>query len=168
MLSLRNNHLSKVVQDVYNTGLGNLAQVYLSILTPLSVENKLPGVSAVVNLALQNSKRNEQSQRWQEAGDDLTWLSRLANATFEDQSPVAWEAAANLIEYSRLIDRILKWKTPCDPESSSSFGISTRDLEELHSMLAKEVRNINPTLREPIEEKARLLGLIEAKPRYSA
>ena len=162
VFSLRNSHLSKMIQDVHNTGLGSLDQIYLSIITPLSVENKLPGVSAVVNLALQKSKQNEQSQRWQQAGDDLIWLSRLANTTFKPQSPVVEEAAANLIEYLRLIDRILKWKTPCDSDSSSSFGISTYNLQRLHSKLQKELRNFDLSLREPIETKAAMVGLMQA------
>jgi ankyrin repeat protein len=163
VFSLRNSHLSEMIQDVHNTGLGSLDQIYLSILTPLSVEDKLPGVSAVVNLALHQAKQNEQSRRWQQAGEDLIWLSRLANTTFKPQSPVVEEAAANLIEYLRLIDRILEWKTPCDSDSFSSFGISTYDLQKLHSKLQKELRNFDMSLRKPIETKAEMISLMQAK-----
>ena len=162
VFSLRNTHLSKLIQDVHNTGLGSLEQTYLSVIVPLSIEDKLPGVSAVVDLALQKSKQNEQSQRWQQAGDDLIWLSRLANTTFKPQSPVVEEAAANLIEYLRLIDRILKWKTPCDSDEFGSFGISTRDLQKLHSKLQKELRDFDLSLREPIETNAEMISLMQA------
>ncbi|KAL3602919.1 hypothetical protein FPOAC2_07236 [Fusarium poae] len=38
IFSLRNNHLSKMIQDIHNTGLGNLDQIYLSVIVPLSQE----------------------------------------------------------------------------------------------------------------------------------
>ncbi|KAH7235456.1 hypothetical protein BKA59DRAFT_425368, partial [Fusarium tricinctum] len=99
IFTLRNSYLLKMIQDVHNTGLGSLDQIYLSIITPLSQEKKLPKVDAVVDLALKNSRRNEESQKWQEAGDDLIWLFRLANRTFPKESDVVAKATANLMEY---------------------------------------------------------------------
>ncbi|UZP40203.1 hypothetical protein NXS19_008019 [Fusarium pseudograminearum] len=42
IFTLRNNHLSKMIQNIHNTGLGSLDQIYLSIVTPLSREKDFP------------------------------------------------------------------------------------------------------------------------------
>jgi ankyrin repeat protein len=158
VFALRNSHLSKMIQEVHNTGLGSLELIYLSVIAPLSVEDKLTGVGAVVNLALNQSTQNERSQALQAAGADLIWLFRLANETFEKESSVVEQATANLTEYLRLINRILKWKTPCDPDSFESFGISTSDLRKLHVDLQKELKNADPALQELLRRKYKVLG----------
>jgi ankyrin repeat protein len=158
LFTLQNSHLSKIVQDIHNTGLGDLSDIYLRIVVPLSVENKLPGVSAVVDLALHNAKQNEHLQRWQQAGDDLMWLLRLANRTFKKGSPVISTAVANLMDYLRLVHRILKWKMPCDSDLFESFGIGTRDLKKLHTSLQRDLELTDPTLQDMLFVKYKILG----------
>ncbi|KAM0540176.1 hypothetical protein ACHAO7_011448 [Fusarium culmorum] len=96
IFTLRNNHLSKLIQNIHNTGLGSLDQIYLSVITPLSREKRLPKVDAVVNLALQRSRRNEHSKKWKEAGNDLIWLFRLANGTFSSRGNIVRKSSTRV------------------------------------------------------------------------
>jgi len=163
IFTLKNNHLSKIIQDVHNTGLGSLYLIRLSIIAPLSIENKLPGVGAVFNLALRRSKQHEQSQKWRQAGDELIWLFRLASRTFHKQCDVVAKATANLMEYLRLINWIYKRKTPCDSDSFTSFGIDTRELRKLHSNVQRELENADSTLHKLLWKKYKVLGPIQAR-----
>jgi hypothetical protein len=158
IFALRNNRLSKMIQDVHNTGLGSLELVHLSIIAPLSVANKLPKVRAVVDLALQHSKQYELSQRWRQAGEDLIWLSRLANWTFPKRSDVVATATANLTEYQRLMKLILELKLARVSESSKSFHIDTEDLVKLISDLQRELKRADPALQKALSKKYKILG----------
>jgi ankyrin repeat protein len=168
IFTLKNNHLSKIIQDVHNMGLGSLYYVQFSIIAPLSIENKLPGVGAVVNLALRRSKQNEQSQRWQQAGDELVWLFRLASRTFDKQSDIVAKATANPTEYLRLINWVYKRKTPCGSEDFDSFGIGIRELRKLHSNLQKELEKADLTLRKLLWRKYKALASAQDGSPYHA
>ncbi|RYP78372.1 hypothetical protein DL771_000557 [Monosporascus sp. 5C6A] len=60
--TLRNDQLSKMVHEVHNTGLGSLDQIYLSIIPPLSMEQKLPETVKIVALAREQLHSLAQSQ----------------------------------------------------------------------------------------------------------
>ncbi|CAJ0547459.1 Ff.00g042130.m01.CDS01 [Fusarium sp. VM40] len=158
--TLRNSHLSKMIQDVHSTGLGSLDQIYLSVITPLSQEKKLPKVDAVVNLAVKNSRRNEESQKWQEAGDDLIWLFRLANRTFPKESDVVAKATANLMEYQRLANLVLRLATGRELMSLGIFddGNDTIVLKMLKSNLQRELKDVDPTVERQLLKKYKILG----------
>jgi ankyrin repeat protein len=156
--ALRNSRLSKLIQDVHNTGLGDLDMIHVSIITPLSAANRLPGVRAVVNLALRHSKQNELSQRWQQAGEDLIWLSRLATRTFPKRSDIVATATANLTEYLRLMNLILELKPARVSESSRSFHIETEDLVKLISDLQRELKHADPAQQEALSKTYEILG----------
>ncbi|KAK4113209.1 hypothetical protein N656DRAFT_708131, partial [Canariomyces notabilis] len=49
--TLHNAQLSKMVQDIQNTGLGSLEDVYLCVIPPLSMENRLPRADAIIEWA---------------------------------------------------------------------------------------------------------------------
>jgi hypothetical protein len=160
VFTLRNSHLSKMIQDVHSTTLGSLDQIYLSVITPLSQKKKLPKVDAVVDLALKNSRRNEESQKWQEAGDDLIWLFRLANRTFPKESDVVAKATANLMEYQRLASLVLRLATGRDLGFFGSFnaGNDTIGLKKLKSNLQRELNDVDPTVKHQLLEKYKILG----------
>lgn len=160
VFTLRNSHLSKMIQDVHNTGLGSLDQIYLSVISQLSQEKKLPRVDAVVNLALKNSRRNEESQKWQEAGDDLIWLFRLANRTFPKQSDVVAKASANLMEYQRLVNLVLRSTTGRNLLSLGTYDVKndTNGLKKLTSNLQRELKDVDTTVERQILKKYKILG----------
>lgn len=43
-----NAHLSKTAQDIRNTGLGTLDDIYLALIPPLSAKNKLPQAEIII------------------------------------------------------------------------------------------------------------------------
>lgn len=160
IFTLRNSLLSKMIQDVRNTSLGSLDQIYFSVITPLSQEKKLPKVDAVVNLALKSSRRNEESQKWQDAGDDLIWLFRLANRTFPKESDLVVKATANLAEYQRLANLVLRLTMRRKLMSLGTFdnGHDAIVLKKLKSNIQREIKDIDPTVERQLLRRYKILG----------
>ncbi len=55
-ITLSNLTLSKMVEDIESTGLGSRQEIYLSIIPPLSTENKLPQAEAIIERARKHAK----------------------------------------------------------------------------------------------------------------
>ncbi|QPC71950.1 hypothetical protein HYE68_002702 [Fusarium pseudograminearum] len=157
IFTLRNNHLSKMIQNIHNTGLGSLDQIYLSVITPLSQEKRLPKIDAVVNLALQRSRRNERSEKWEEAGNDLIWLFRLANRTFSSRGNVVSKATANLMEHLRLLYLVLSITMERNFELMNYKVVNVRHLRTLSIRVQRELEAADLELRRFLERKQRLL-----------
>ncbi|EJT69327.1 hypothetical protein GGTG_12946 [Gaeumannomyces tritici R3-111a-1] len=133
-IALRNTRLSKMAQDIHATGLGSLEEIYLAIIPPLSVRQKLPQADAIVELARQHAKQHEELQHWKQAGDAYLWLFRMAK-TFPEQSRITTKATAVLMEYLRTVTRAFELREAQQYEEGD-----IRELEELRSDLEKELR----------------------------
>lgn len=167
IFTLRNNHLSKMIQNIHNTGLGSLDQIYLSVITPLSREKRLPKIDAVVNLAVQSSRRNERSEKWKKAADDLIWLFRLANGTFLNGGKVVSKATANLMEYQRLVHLVLSITMGRNFEPKVyRKNIDVRRLETLSRRVQRELEGADPDLRSFLKRKHKELDIYSSIPFY--
>ena len=133
--TLRNDHLSTMAQNIHNTGLGSLEEIYLSIIPPLSAEDKLPHMDAIVELVRQHAKQHEQLQHWKQAGESYLWLLRMAS-TFPEQSRIATKATAVLMEYLRTVTLELG-------EDQRYGERDIKQLEELKSTLEEELRTVD-------------------------
>ncbi|KFG86493.1 hypothetical protein MANI_109817 [Metarhizium anisopliae] len=100
--TLHNDRLSKMAQDIHNCGLGNIHQIYLSIIQPLSTEQKLPEPDNVIALARKHAKPHERLQHFEEASNIYLWLFRTAN-TFPRKSSILAKATAILVENLRTV-----------------------------------------------------------------
>lgn len=160
IFTLRNNHLSKMIQDVHNTGLGTMEQIHLSIITSLSQVEKLPKVDAGADLVLQHSRRNENSQKWTEAGHDLIWFFRLASKTFSKRDKIVAKATANLMEYERLIDLVFRSTMTSNSGSTDSIRgkYAAIELMMLRSKLQEEISQASPAVKTLLMRKYRILG----------
>ncbi|KAM0406586.1 hypothetical protein ACHAPZ_003353 [Fusarium culmorum] len=161
IFTLRNNHLSKLIQNIHNTGLGSLDQIYLSVITPLSREKRLPKVDAVVNLALQRSRRNEHSKKWKEAGNDLIWLFRLANGTFSSRENIVLKATANLVEYQRLIHLVLR--ITMERNLENYYNVDIRHLATLLRRVRRELESADPGLIRFLRRKQGLVDIYSSR-----
>ncbi|KLU91868.1 hypothetical protein MAPG_10817 [Magnaporthiopsis poae ATCC 64411] len=133
-IALRNTRLSKMAQDIQATGLGSLEEIYLAIIPPLSVRQKLPQADAIVELARQHAKQHEQLQHWKQAGDAYLWLFRMAK-TFPEQSGITTKATAVLMEYLKTITQTLELRKAQQYEEED-----IRELKGLKSDLEKELK----------------------------
>lgn len=131
--TLRNSRLSKLAQDVQSTGLGSLEEIHLSIIPPLSAENKLPRADDIIELARRQAKRHEQVGHWKEAGDAYLWLFRTAK-TFPEDSGIFVRATAVLLEFLRCLALTIKLG-----EAHHEVQ-ELRLLEELKSTLKNELK----------------------------
>ncbi|KAK1770501.1 ankyrin repeat-containing domain protein [Phialemonium atrogriseum] len=133
---LQNNLLLTMAQDIENTGLGSLDQIYLSIIPPLSMHEKLPQPNAIVELARQHAKQHEQLQHWKQAGDAHLWLFRTAR-TFPEHSGIATKATAVLMEYLRTVTQALELR-----EDQQYDDRDFEQLKDLKSTLERELRTV--------------------------
>ncbi|KAF7554153.1 hypothetical protein G7Z17_g3123 [Cylindrodendrum hubeiense] len=150
--TLRNGRLLKLAQDIHSTGLGSPDQIYLSIIPPLSVEQKLPQADAIIELAQQHAKQYEERQHWKEASDVYLWLFRIAKTfqeqiditagpivnTFSEHSRIATRATAILLEFLRILIVTIELR------KDQQYGeMNMRGLEELKIALQKELKASN-------------------------
>ncbi|KAF4454210.1 ankyrin repeat protein [Fusarium austroafricanum] len=103
--ALRNGHLSKIIQDIQNTGLGSTGDIYLSMIPPLGVENKLPHAEAIIQLAQHHAKTHERMGQLEEAGDIYLWLFQTVQV-FPPESHVYVKTAGVLMLHLKYIDFI--------------------------------------------------------------
>lgn len=75
-LTVQNSTLSRVAQSIQKTGLGDLDEVYMSILPALSAARRLPDTSAVVDFVRQQTKEHEAQGKWKEAEEMYLWAFR--------------------------------------------------------------------------------------------
>ncbi|KAF4857780.1 Ankyrin repeat, PH and SEC7 domain containing protein secG [Colletotrichum siamense] len=104
--TLRNATLSAMVLEIESCGLGNPADIYLSVIPPLSKKNKLPQADdTIIAMARERAEQHEQLQHWEEATKIYLWLFRTAN-TFKERGMLT-KATAVLMEYLRQISSII-------------------------------------------------------------
>ncbi|KAL0938064.1 ankyrin repeat protein [Colletotrichum truncatum] len=102
VFTLKNTKLSKMAQEIYDTGLGTPEEVYLSIIPPLSVNDRLPRTNAIISLTQQEALRHEKLQQWQQVAEVYLWLFRKAK-TFPAESDFVAKATAVLFECHRQV-----------------------------------------------------------------
>ncbi|KAH6838602.1 hypothetical protein B0I37DRAFT_387349 [Chaetomium sp. MPI-CAGE-AT-0009] len=100
--ALRNAKLHKMAQDIQGAGLGNLADVYLAIIPPLSIERRLPQPDAIVELARKHANPHGHMQPGQRSNATAAylWLLQVSKGLQED---ILTRAVALLLEHLRAI-----------------------------------------------------------------
>ncbi|KAJ4016132.1 hypothetical protein NW758_015116 [Fusarium oxysporum] len=131
---LRNSQLSKMVQDIQTTGLGTAADVYLSVIPPLGVRQKLPEAEAIIRLARDHAKRYEQVGQLEEAGRIYEWLFQTVTV-LQPESRVCVRATAVLMEHLRQLTLTIELKT------LENDGEDVGDLESQKSKIEEHVRD---------------------------
>ncbi|RSL44714.1 hypothetical protein CEP54_014574 [Fusarium duplospermum] len=116
--------VSRMVQDISNTGLGSLDQIYLCAIPPLSAENKLPETTKIIDLALKQAKPAMEKQDWMHATRIFLWLFETAQ-TFPKDSAISIRTLAVLLEYARMmadvIDLRKRTNVPNEPDDGSEI-----------------------------------------------
>ncbi|CAI6089116.1 unnamed protein product [Clonostachys chloroleuca] len=153
-IALHSTRLSKLAQDIQSTGLGSLEDVYLSIIPPLSRENKLPRANAIIEWAREHAKPYEELGHWKEAADAYLWLFRTTKM-FSGRAGITTKAIALLMEYLRALTDAIKLRKAQQFEERD-----IQELEQLQSELDNKLRNagVEDTL-------ARLMGLYKVQGR---
>ncbi|KHO10746.1 hypothetical protein MAA_11655 [Metarhizium robertsii ARSEF 23] len=138
--TLHNDRLSKMAQDIHNCGLGNIHQTYLSIIQPLSTEQKLPEPDNVIALARKHAKPHERLQDFAEASNIYLWLFRTAN-TFPRKSSIFVKATAILMENLRMVTLTSKLReAQCYPETKLYL------IRAAKSNMENELKRVDRTL----------------------
>ncbi|KAI6762512.1 hypothetical protein HG530_008492 [Fusarium avenaceum] len=135
---LQNQQLSKMVQDIQNTGLGNASDIYLTVIPPLGLTQKLPVAEAIIRLARDHTKRYEQLGQLSEAGHIYKWLFRTV-AVFEPESLLCVRATAILVEHLRQLTLTLEFKTLDNDED---------DLQDLKNQISNIQQHVRYSIRD--------------------
>lgn len=129
--TLRNATLSTMVSEIESSGLGNLADIYLSVIPPLSEKNKLPLTDdTIIAMAREKAKQHEQLQHWWEVTKIYLWLFRTAN-TFKERGMLT-KATGVLMEYLRQVSSTIDLR-----EGESWWAIDP--LKDAKNIIEKEL-----------------------------
>ncbi|KAF4486756.1 Ankyrin repeat, PH and SEC7 domain containing protein secG [Colletotrichum fructicola Nara gc5] len=156
--TLQNATLSTMIREIESTGLGSLEDIYLSVLPPLSQNQKLPRADdAIIKLAREQARQHELLQHWQEATRIYLWLLQTANI-FGGQEIVT-KATAVVVEYLRQVSSTV------DLRKAKDWLLERRVLEQATEDVAKELnkydnRDIMLSLMILYEER----GYLEKRP----
>ncbi|KAK2796930.1 hypothetical protein FQN50_009389 [Emmonsiellopsis sp. PD_5] len=130
--TLHNTQLSKLAQDIQETGLGSLEEVWYCLLSPLSIENKLPRVTPIIDCVRQRAAPYELSGNWKEILKPYSGLARVAQ-TFPKYDDLAKIVTALLLELlRRVMDTIdLSVSQKHDAKDISSLDSVKSEIEDM-------------------------------------
>ncbi|MBE3042127.1 hypothetical protein IMZ48_06005 [Candidatus Bathyarchaeota archaeon] len=136
---LHNAQLSKLAQDITNTGIGTLEEAYLSIIPPLSTLDSLPHTDSVIRWARKQARAHENVGRWNEAGEVYIWLFKLwkGSKMLSRQAIISIEATTWLVECLEAVTCAMELKTTI---AINAMDNGTYKLKELLSKLRKELK----------------------------
>lgn len=136
--AFHNAQLSKMAQDIENTGIGTLEEAYLSIIPPLSVLSLLPDADPVIHLTRKHAQAQEKLGHWDAAGEAYLWLFKTSTTFPPDRSIVA-KATALLMEHLWVVTRTIELKTTIDKLARPDSVI--HKLMELETRLYNELQS---------------------------
>ncbi|CAI4214564.1 unnamed protein product [Parascedosporium putredinis] len=149
--TLKHTRLLKMTQEVSDTGIGTMDQVFLAIIPPLSGSGKLPKADGLVELARQHAKPHEKTRHWRAAGEVYLGLFRVAK-TFPEDSSIRIRAISVLIEYLRTVTLTLKLRQEQKDE------IDLGELEDIQQMLASELCEVDTSLLDRFKQLDKAQG----------
>jgi len=135
LFTLENATLSRMAKDIERSGLGSLEEIYLAIVPPLSLNQRLPNSLCVVEHAMEVAKPHEAVGHWEDAADAYLWLFRTFSGS---DSPVALKAFTVFTMFTWTIrDTVKLWKKEMhDPRELAT-------IEKLESTLQEEAKSAN-------------------------
>lgn len=116
--TLHNAEFSRMVQDIQSTGLGTLEEIYLSIIPPLSSQNKLPRADPIIQWTQKHALPHESMGHWEESASAYLWLFGKSQ-TFPKHDGISIKATALLMEQFRVVTECLKLITAQQFEDES-------------------------------------------------
>lgn len=134
-ITLHDSRLSRMAQDIQNTGLGSSEDIFLSIIPPLSAEKKLPRIDGVVEWAREQAKPHERKGHWEDAAGAYLWLLRKATA-LPRRDDVAEKATALFVECLRVVTDAIS-----DRKARKFETRDIKPLSDLKDQLEKELQN---------------------------
>ncbi|KAL7941496.1 ankyrin repeat-containing domain protein [Trichoderma barbatum] len=148
-LALRNDDISKLALAIQSTGLCNTHDAYISIISPLSMQQKLPEAATIVELVRDHAKEFEERHQWENACE-VYWLLSLHLPTFAAKSYTHVRAVAVLATFRKTIKDLISGGRTSDAKDSGS------KYTYFEKMLKKTMRNVNAELQHNLESLSKL------------
>lgn len=142
--TLENDTLTKLAQSIERTGLGSLGEIYMSIIPPLSAEEKLPDAGVVVNYINQQCKKHQLGGSWESAAEMYLWvfnacshkLSKSSSTTSHITKPVPTASTRATVA---LIEFLESLSTEAERGKEQQLGRAMDEFVALHTMLIQYV-----------------------------
>ncbi|KAI1490258.1 hypothetical protein F5X96DRAFT_637228, partial [Biscogniauxia mediterranea] len=131
---LQSSDLSKLAQKMENKGFGTLSEAYFDLIVPLSLENKLPNVDVLIEMAQKQAQEHELSQQWKGLVDVCSWLLGLATRLDPDKDRACPRAIAICLDIFRRMDITSNLQ---EAEGRDDGGELRRNKEKLTERLAR-------------------------------
>lgn len=77
-MRLHDDRFTNLARDLEKIGYGSLSEVYLDLIIPLSIENKMSNLNIVIRTAQKRAKEYELSLDWDQLADVAVWLLDFA------------------------------------------------------------------------------------------
>ncbi|KAF5649007.1 ankyrin repeat [Fusarium sp. NRRL 52700] len=133
--TLHHASLSKMASEVQSTRLATLSEAYSVIIPSLSIENKLPQVDNVIELAREHAKSYEERNDMRRATDVYLWLIRTANL-FPSDTPFVHKSMAVILEHLGQLIKSIKLSSRLIPVALPSMRlIDNMVLEKVNASL---------------------------------
>ncbi|KAF5710354.1 ankyrin repeat [Fusarium mundagurra] len=149
--TLHNTLLSQMAVEIQSTGLATLSEVYSAIIPPLSIENKLPIVDSIFELAREHAKPQEERGDMKKVTEVYVWLARTArlfppNTSFVPKSTaVILEHLDQLIKSTELANRLKPIAST--PGGALERMVRTTKENLLRELIENELQLGNPESR---------------------
>lgn len=137
-LAFRSTELSYLVQRIASFGSWTERDVYLCLLPALSSSNNLPGVSAIVDTALEAAAEQERERNWTKAWVAYEWLYRICTRFFLPSSPIVWESLAAIVLFEFRIGNTKVDDLFSNHDAAYRSGNMTTVKKQLAALLSKE------------------------------
>lgn len=142
--TLENDTLTKLAQSIERTGLGSLGEIYMSIIPPLSAEEKLPDAGVVVNYINQQCKKHQLGGSWEGAAEMYLWVfnacshksSKSSSTTSHITKPVQTASTRATVA---LIEFLESLSTEAERCKEQELGRAMDEFVALNTMLLEYV-----------------------------
>lgn len=146
---LRNNVLSRLVQDVHAAGLGNLGEIYASVIASLSQRFRLPRIDMVVQWGREHAERFARLEDWGNMQRTLEGLSEVVEAT-----PLSARVEGLLMDHLRRTSFTIKFR---EEQEYGQTDDSYDSMAKLKAMLLERLEKMR-RLRKDLEKNRKPQG----------
>ncbi|KAK4066241.1 uncharacterized protein Triagg1_8073 [Trichoderma aggressivum f. europaeum] len=146
-LALRHNEISKLAMAIQSTRLCSTEEAFISIISPLSMQKKLPALDVIVEMVRDHAKEFEKHQAWEDASRVYLQLGNHLG-TFEVGSYTYVRAVAVLVVFKEAIEDMI---SACKKDYHSTISHS-----DLKNQLEWTMRNVDAELQQNLESLYRL------------
>lgn len=107
-LKLHNEQITNLVRDLEKTGYGNPSEIWVDIILPLSIRNKMTDLTTVVQTARERAREHELNRDWENLVQICSWLLDVSAKLDPDRDCAQPLAVSICLDILRRMDNAVK------------------------------------------------------------